>query len=628
MTTRRWLQVLGAAVSLAAFASTAGPVHAHPMGNFSINHFSRLTVSAHAVRLLYIIDMAEIPTFQELNDLHGSADTHLPSAMRASYLQRKSRELARGLALAYNDRPLPLRIAASDLLFPPGAGGLPTERVYIAFEANLPRTQGTLTYADNNFAGRAGWKEIVAGTDGTVSARADVTSVSRSDSLTVYPASITSAPPQELSAGITLQGIRASQPAPPLLPARALIRQAEAPLLNLGGGWSSLARGLTRAGSKGASDGTSFNQSRNDPLSSIIAHKEMSLPFLLLALLVAFWFGAGHALSPGHGKTVVAAYLVGSRGTARHALILGLTVTATHTAGVFALGLVTLYLSRYIVPDQLYPWLGFLSGMLVALMGITLCLRRLRALRKSRTAADTTSMEHRHEHVPAERLARHGVQAQVNAGTFGGIVPVHAHSHTHGTHVHSLAGAAHVHGQSHSHGTFHGLHAHLGGHRHTPHDHDHSYERHHHGHSHDGALVPHRHGLFGKHHVHAPLPGQNGEKVRLRSLLALGVSGGLLPCPSALVVLLAAIAFHRVAFGMLLIVAFSLGLATVLTGIGILMVYGGRFMARVHARRDLPQAQLIGRAVRVLPVLSAGIVAGLGTVIALGALNPGILPAL
>ena len=106
-------------------------------------------------------------------------------------------------------------------------------------------------------------------------------------------------------------------------------------------------------------------------------------------------------------------------------------------------------------------------------------------------------------------------------------------------------------------------------------------------------------------------PGADGRPVSWRSLLALGISGGLLPCPSALVVLLSAIALHRVAFGMLLIVAFSLGLAGVLTGIGLLLVYARRLFERVPTD---------GRLLRALPVASAMFVTAAGFAIAYGAL--------
>src|SRR5262249_8264275 len=191
---------------------------------------------------------------------------------------------------------------------------------------------------------------------------------------------------------------------------------------------------------------------------------ELTPGFILFALAVAVVLGAAHALQPGHGKTVVAAYLVGSRGTPMHALFLGATVTATHTAGVYALGLVTLFLSQYIVPERLYPVLEIISGLLVVGIGAWLFGRRLLAV----------------------------------------LWPGHGHHHHH--------------------------------HHHAP-DHEHE-----HAHHHD--------------HEHGP--------VGLRSLVALGVSGGLLPCPEALMVLLITIAAHRVLFGLLLIVAFSTGLAGVL----------------------------------------------------------------
>ncbi len=108
--------------------------------------------------------------------------------------------------------------------------------------------------------------------------------------------------------------------------------------------------------------------------------KKPGMWFLLTAALVAIALGALHALEPGHGKTVVAAYLVGSRGTARHALMLAATVTASHTAGVYVLGALTLYASRWIIPERIYPWLGGVSGMIVAGLGIALFSKRLSGL--------------------------------------------------------------------------------------------------------------------------------------------------------------------------------------------------------------------------------------------------------
>src|SRR5207249_456761 len=217
----------------------------------------------------------------------------------------------------------------------------------------------------------------------------------------------------------------------------------------------------------------------------LIAHGRLSPLVILASLAAALFWGAAHALSPGHGKTIVSAYLVGKRGTPRDAVLLGAIVTVTHTIGVFALGLVTLALSQWIVPDRLYPWLNLVAG--VAVLGVGLAVLRTRA------------REWLHER---------------------------AHRHGHGHH-------------------------------------------HHHDHAHD---------------------------LSRRGLLAVGISGGILPCPSALVVLLAAISLHRVAFGLVLIVAFSAGLALAVTAVG---------LAAVLARSALGRVRFDGRLVALLPAASA-----------------------
>ena len=242
----------------------------------------------------------------------------------------------------------------------------------------------------------------------------------------------------------------------------------------------------------------------------------------LMAIAGSFVWGAMHAMSPGHGKTIVGAYLVGSRATVQHALFLGLTTTITHTIGVFALGLVALFASQYIIPEQLYPWLSLISGLMVVTIGLNLFLERLssaKLLRKS-------PFEHSHaeEH--------------------------HPHEHPH------------------------------------PHPHEHSHEHKHHQHQ----------------HSHLP-PGAEGEPVTWRSLLALGISGGIVPCPSALVVLLSAIALGNIGSGLVLVLAFSLGLAVALTGVGLLLLSAKRLFERMPTR---------GRLVRGLPAASALFITLLG----------------
>jgi nickel/cobalt transporter (NicO) family protein len=331
-----------------------------------------------------------------------------------------------GLVVRIDGRRVPLRVVRRSVAHQRGAAGLRTTR----FQAILagPRVDGPvrIEVEDRGYAGRIGWRELVVG----------ASTRSLSDELRAYPRDLLRSPLDVTRVTTTIAPEDVA--APTLLPLRAESHRA--------GGFTSLLEG----------EG------------------------LLIALALAVFWGAAHALSPGHGKTIVTAYLVGSRGTPAHAALLGLITTATHTAGVFALGGVTLALSQWIVPDRLYPWLDLAAGLLVVGVGASVLAARAR----------------------------------------------HARAHAHG--------------------------------------HDH---HHHHHHHHDR-----------------------------RGLLAIGISGGLLPCPSALVVLLAAISLHRVAFGMLLVLAFSAGLALAITGVGVIAVYAKRAFARFDGG---------GRLVALLPAASA-----------------------
>lgn len=462
---------------------------AHPLGNFTINRYSRIELANEQIRLRYVVDMAEIPTYQEMQLIERNHDGQVDEAERTSYLQQKVPQLRQGLNLQVNGKSVALNLVLQDLSFPPGQGGLPTLRLVSDWSTPFTPTQGPqqLDYRDDNFADRLGWKEIVIRADHVKLIRSSVPATDLSAELTKYPDDMLSSPlnQREAHATFELTAASASAPAGDLGPVT--------PRPNV------------------------LDRSR-DQLAALIATQELSLPIILVSLVVAFGLGALHSLSPGHGKTIVGAYLVGSRGTARHAIFLGLTVTLTHTIGVFALGLVTLFASQFILPEQLYPWLSVISGVLVVLIGMSLFATRLRSF-----------LAHRSE-------------------------PEHAHAHDH---------------------------------HHTQGAHDHA----------------HAHG-----HSHLPLDAQGNviDALSWRNLLALGISGGLLPCPSALVVLLSAIALQRVAFGLVLIVAFSAGLAGVLTGIGLLLVYANHLFARLQAP---------GQLARLIPVGSALVVTALGIVI-------------
>jgi nickel/cobalt transporter (NicO) family protein len=411
------LLVVGAALMAPAAAS------AHPLGNFTINRFSRVEVSGHRLYVRYVLDMAEIPTFQA-----GQIDA-----------RAYARRIARNAQLVVDGKAAHLVPLGTALAHPPGAAGLRTTRLEVILAGPSLNGQVSISYRDNNYKDRIGWKEIVVGPKAH----------STSDELRAYPKNLLQSPLDITSVKTQL----APTSGPEVPPALSSGKTLEAPDRVADAGFSSL-----------------------------IGRHHLSALVILASLAAAFFWGMAHALSPGHGKTIVAAYLVGRRGTPWHAAALGGIVTATHTIGVFALGLVTLALSAFIVPEQLYPWLNLVSGVLVVAIGATVFRSRFR----------------------------------------------------HGRHLH-----------------------------------DHEHDHHHH----------HDHG--------APSRG---------SLIAVGITGGLLPCPSALVVLLAAISLHRVAFGMLLIVAFSAGLALSITGIGLVAVF---------AKQIFKRASFEGRLVRLLPAASA-----------------------
>jgi nickel/cobalt transporter (NicO) family protein len=297
-----------------------------------------------------------------------------------------------------------------------------------------------------------------------------------------------------------------------------------------------LARLLLTLGSLGLMNAATAMAAENRPeaLADLLRQKNLTPQVLLLTLAIAFGLGAVHALSPGHGKTLVAAYLVGSRGTARHAVFLGGMVTFTHTISVFFLGFVTLFLSEYVAPETLSPILATISGLTILWIGATLLVKRARRL---------TAPDHHHDHG-------------------------HDHEHSH--------------------------------------DHTHTHD---HGHSHD-----HHHGPGG--HSHVP----EGD-VTMGSLIALGASGGLVPCPSAMVLLLTAVSLQQTGLGMILLVSFSLGLAAVLTAIGLAVLYAKQLLPDSRSTSNHP-------AFRYLPVFSAGVVFCVGLVmtgVALGVIKPGRL---
>ena len=563
----RILRALWLFASLALVS--AAPVEAHPLGNFSISQYAAIQIGEDAVALRYFIDMAEIPTFQELQAREIPAD---PIDTRvAPYLRQTAVALAKGLVLEIDGRRLPLDVKSADVIFPPGAAELPTMKLAVLMTAPLEKSRGAvedLRYRDENFAARAGWKEVIATVRaGSAIVASSVPDRDRSRELSDYPTDLLDAPPQVREARVRFSRVPPSLAAAPAAPAPSRLSPAGMPP----GAPPSTPRAETApeppqipaALEAPVVARTNAQLVSRGGFTDLIATRELTLGVVAAALAVAATLGAFHALEPGHGKSVVAAYLVGSRGTARHALILGLIVTASHTAGVYLLGGITFYASQHVVPERLYPWVALVSGLTIAALGLSLFLRRLNG------RADA----HGHHH--------------------------HHHEHDHCAHHHS-GGLTHSHGAAaHNHATHHhAIHDHLA-HDHPAHDHVHD------GADHDDAGLP------------AHRPDEPG-RVTLRQLWALGITGGIVPCPAALVVLLSALSLRRVGFGLLLIVAFSVGLALVLIAIGLLMVYARRLVARFDESGPL--------VTRWLPLTSSAVMTLLGASIALQALASGLVP--
>ena len=503
---------------------------AHPMGNLSVNHYAKLTPGAKGVEVLYVLDLAELPTFELTQTWNVPKDT------AKEILQTKAAEQARqwvaNLTFSEAGKTLTPTIEDTELSILDGAGNLPVFR--IATRLHVPAAGGRFDYADNNFPTRAGWREVViAPGEGADVAKAYNGSTDISQALTSYPQDPTKAPPQDSHGWFEWKPVASpvTQLRPPVVEAQAAAPVIAQPT-------PEVARGVRPA--EAPAMGT---VKRGDTISNLLRTKDISLGLMVTLIGLAFWFGALHALEPGHGKTMVAAYLVGEKGTPKHAIILGSMVTFTHTSSVFILGLATMFLSRYIMPDRISKVLGILSGLSIVWIGGMLLWRRARKLR-----------------------------------------PVHAHphSHSHDHHHHD-----HVHAHAHDH--HHQDHGHA--HPHT-HDHPHTHEHHHHHgtltHTHDG-------------HTHSHVPA--GE-ISLGSLIALGASGGLVPCPSALILLLSAISIGRPGLGMILLLAFSLGLAIVLTVTGLCVLY---------AKNLLPERHRTDNAFfRYMPVISAAAILLIG----------------
>ena len=532
-TARRFL--ISSLLVIVVLCASLNVAWAHPMGNFSVNHYAKISVDTKSITILYLLDFAEIPTYQNIRQYHLTPANDDPSV--AAYLAQQAKLLRDGITVEDGGKALHFECVSRQAIFAEGAGGLPTMKIGLTYRAAFtPSTSAhNISYADANYPGHTGWKEVVISVEeGASVVDSSVPSVDRSQELTNYPTDLLNSPPQTLSASFTLNPTpaanRATAPqsdsrltrlaAPDQTPNRSM-RHGVAKLI----GETMQKQSPTQILKQPESNAsqlirlqTNVQATPRNRFTQLIATQERpSLWVFLSAAFIAAGLGSLHALEPGHGKTLVAAYLVGSRGKARHAVLLGLIVTASHTAGVYLLGVIALYASHYIVPEQLYPWLGGISGCTVAGLGAFLFLRHL----TGESGEHTHDSREQHSHWFSTLLRK---SSNTNSPT--------------------ASGSRHD----------------------TP--------------------------------------------VSLGQLCALGITGGIVPCPAALVVLLSAFSLHRIGFGLFLITAFSLGLAAVLVIVGLGMVYAKQFLVRAKPADPFS---------RYLPLVSSAFMVILGIGITISA---------
>lgn len=453
-----------------ACMAAAPAASAHPLGNFTVNVYSGLRIQPGQLLVDLVVDMAEVPAFQARRAIDTDGDGAISDAEASAYARTACPEAAGRLDVKAGGRSVPARVDGGEVEFPAGAAGLPTLRLTCSAVALLGDDAGEreLVFRNRNYEDRVGWREIVATGEGADLLASTAPATSLSQRLTQYPADLLQSPPDQRSATVRFR----PGPATGAVAAPPGTGRTPAPAVG--------ARGVDR-----------FSQS----FTRLVARQHLTVAFGLLAVLLAVVLGAVHALAPGHGKTVMAAYLVGRHGSYRQAWLIGTTMTATHTAGVLVLGIL-LTASTSLAPETVYPWLGLSSGLLLAAIGASLLVRSVRRR-----------------------------------------PDLHLHDHGDG-----------------------------------------------HGHTHDEPPVG------------------------WRGLVGMGLAGGLLPSPSALVVLLGAIALGRAWFGVALVVAYGVGMAGTLLGVGLLLV-------RAHAGIATRLAGGSGSLVvltRILPAATASVVLGAG----------------
>jgi ABC-type nickel/cobalt efflux system permease component RcnA len=531
------------------------PAAAHPMGNFSVNQYFLVDQRTEAPIIYYLVDIAEIPSFTELDLLDTDFDSQVTKEEEQAYLDLRVPQLYKNLTLHSRGQPVPIQLSDYKLVLLEGMGGMVVFNILLTlnvFEEDAPLLDFDLT--SRNFEDESGTRECKVYLGGRFN---DVTADLGRETLEYQTLVLRDDEGNPVYQDFDAQFLLRLTPIDGVAPMTDVEPLAFE--------WTATARGARDTGEQAIADSLSRALSdivedaaerpdivaenvdvpRTSPagtpveraldeiittsrrnvaeesdreanmlarVSELIRSKELSPPLFLLGLAIAAAMGMGHAFSPGHGKTVMAAYLIGERGTSWHALVLGIIVTITHTWSILLLGIVVLYAGETISEEQLQFWTGIASGLIIVGLGVVLFQRRYRTY----------------------VLAKYG----------------------------------------------------MAGHSHGGHDH-----HHHHGDDED----------HGHSHV---VETEDGAPPTYGSILWLGISGGIVPCPAALIVLLLALKFGRLFYGLWLIVAFSIGLAAVLVAIGIVVVRtAGAVRERTKSRPGILLA---------LPVFSSALITVLG----------------
>ncbi|MEP7378989.1 MAG: hypothetical protein ABI725_05435 [Chloroflexota bacterium] len=462
---------LGLLVAIMLMFLSVTSVLAHPLGNTSVNLYERIEIDAQEISVKFILDVSEIPALRERSFSDTNDDGLVDNEEATAYLDGFWGYLEPLLQLSADGRPAQLHRVGQELTFPLGQGGLLLMRVVFELRAAQPaQTTGAIvagTLTETAFQGVPGWHEIIVlGGAGVALLDSSVPDSDVTNELTAYPPDMLTNP---LSVREASFQYRVDQPS-------ATPPAATAP--------------PATSGPQPTASGTGLRPL--DPMVALLGQR-LDLKSSLFGLVLATVLGAVHALTPGHGKTLVAAYLVGSRANIRHGFWLGGTVAVTHTAGIFVLGMATLAFTELIVPERIVSWLSVATGLLIAALGAVF-VWRAQHLRVDFSPA------------PAGR-AKSSAAARRRSG-----------------HRHDSAGG---HGHKHDRDI----------------EHDHAHE---HSHEHEQDATP---------------------QLQRRDVAILGIVGGLVPSGSALILLLSSIALNEVFYGLLLIIAFGLGMAAVLIGI-------------------------------------------------------------